>query len=90
MSEEIDRLKPNSKIRIRRIVIFSIINVFLLAATVGFILATIYGGSGEWDFEVGLSVGVWSLFAMIVAGVVDLIYLIIVLVINSKRKGRIN
>ncbi|MBK5114240.1 MAG: hypothetical protein KGD59_09480 [Candidatus Heimdallarchaeota archaeon] len=74
-------------IKRRTIIIFSIINLILVTGIVMFIVAFIDGGSGVLDSEVVFGLGIYSLFIMIIAGVADLIYLIVVLVRRSKKKN---
>ncbi|MCE7744364.1 MAG: hypothetical protein GPJ52_04445 [Candidatus Heimdallarchaeota archaeon] len=76
-----------AKIKRRTIIIFSIINIILVAGLIAFIIAKIDGGGGELDSELVFALGIFSLLVMIIAGVADLIYLIIVLVRRSKRKN---
>ncbi len=80
-------MKDEAKIKRRTIIIFSIINIILVAGLIAFIIAIIDGGGGELDSELVFGLGIFSLLVMIIAGVADLIYLIIVLVRRSKRKN---
>ena len=80
-------VKDEAKIKRRTIIIFSIINIILVAGLIAFLIAIIDGGGGELDSELVFGLGVFSLLIMIIAGVADLIYLIIVLVRRLKRKN---
>lgn len=80
-------VKDEAKTKRRTIIIFSIINIILVAGLIAFIIAIIDGGGGELDSELVFALGIFSLLIMIIAGVADLIYLIIVLVRRSKRKN---
>lgn len=84
--EEMSEVKDEAKTKRRTIIIFSIINFILVAGIIMFIIAIINGGGGVF-YEAALGLGIISLFIMIIAGVADLIYLIIVLVRRSKRKN---
>ncbi len=80
-------VNDEAKTKRRTIIIFSIINIILVAGLIAFIIAIIDGGGGELDSELVFGLGIFSLLIMIIAGVADLIYLIIVLVRRSKRKN---
>ncbi len=82
-------VKDEAKTKRRTIIIFSIINIILVAGLIAFIIAIIDGGGGELDPELVFGLGIFSLLIMIIAGVADLIYLIIVLVRKSKKKNTI-
>jgi len=79
-------VNDEGKTKRRTIIIFSIINIILVAGLIAFIIAIIDGGGGELDSELVFALGVFSLLIMIIAGVADLIYLIIILVRKSKKK----
>ena len=85
--EVMNDMKDEAKIKRRTIIIFSIINIILVAGLIAFIIAIIDGGGGELDSELVFALGIFSLLIMIIAGVADLIYLIFVLVRRSKRKN---
>ncbi len=80
-------VNDEGKTKRRTIIIFSIINIILVAGLIAFIIAIIDGGGGELDSELVFALGIISLLIMIIAGVADLVYLIIVLVRRSKRKN---